>query len=94
MKICVATLLAAGVIVVGSALPTLADDFKDCTKEPKAKWKPQTEASAAAKAAGYDVRKVKIEGSCYEVYGINKAGKMFELFYNPVDLTLAKTIAK
>ncbi|MEQ1703425.1 MAG: hypothetical protein ABMA25_25235, partial [Ilumatobacteraceae bacterium] len=35
--------------VVFAAMPAIADDFKDCTKEPKDKWKAQTEAEAAAK---------------------------------------------
>ena len=59
--------------------PVLADGFTNCTKAAKASWKPASEAEAAAKAAGYEVRRSKIEGSCYEVYGV-KDGKLFELF--------------
>lgn len=73
--------------------PAFADGFKNCTKEPKASWKPASEAEAAAKALGYEVRRSKIEGSCYEVYGV-KDGKLFELFYSPVDLKLMHTKAK
>src|SRR5262245_18644824 len=73
--------------------PLLADGFKNCTKVAKASWKPASEAEAAAKAAGYEVRKSKIEGSCYEVYGV-KDGKLFELFYSPEDLSLKHTKAK
>jgi hypothetical protein len=76
-----------------AAAPAFADGFKDCTKLEKAKWKPASEAEAAAKALGYEVRKSKVEGSCYEVYGV-KEGKLFELFYSPEDLSLKKTIAK
>ena len=39
----------------------LADGFKNCTKIAKASWKPASEAESAAKAAGYDVRKSKVE---------------------------------
>jgi hypothetical protein len=73
--------------------PPMADGFKNCTKAPKASWKPASEAEAAAKAAGYEVRRSKIEGSCYEVYGV-KGGKLFELFYSPADLKLILTKAK
>jgi len=73
--------------------PVLADGFKNCTKVAKASWKPASEAEAAAKAAGYEVRRSKIEGSCYEVYGV-KDGKLFELFYSPEDLSLKHTKAK
>jgi hypothetical protein len=78
-------------VFAGSA--ALADDYKDCTKLKKASWKPASEAEAKAKAAGYEVRRTKVEGSCYEVYGV-KDGKLFELFYSPEDLSLKHTTAK
>jgi hypothetical protein len=76
-----------------AAAPAFADGFKDCTKLDKASWKPASEAEAKAKELGYEVRRSKVEGSCYEVYGV-KGGKLFELFYSPEDLSLKKTIAK
>lgn len=84
--------VAVSLGVFGSG-PSLADGFKNCTKISKASWKPASEAEAAAKAAGYEVRKSKIEGTCYEVYGV-KGGKLFELFYSPEDLSLKHTKAK
>jgi hypothetical protein len=84
--------LGLSLCVFGSG-PVLADGFKNCTKAAKASWKPASEAEAVAKAAGYEVRKSKIEGSCYEVYGV-KDGKLFELFYSPEDLSLKHTKAK
>ena len=82
--------IALMTLTAGAAL---ADGKKDCTAEPKSKWKPQAEAEAAAKSAGYEVRKSKIEGTCYEVYA-TKDGKNFEVFYNPVDLKLVRTVSK
>jgi hypothetical protein len=78
-------------VFAGSA--ALADGYKNCTKVSKASWKPATEAEAQAKAAGYEVRRSKVEGSCYEVYGV-KEGKLYELFYSPEDLSLKHTTAK
>ena len=84
----------ASTLAILTASPSLAHGDKACTTEPQDKWKPQTEAEAAAKAAGYEVKKSKIEGTCYEVYGVDKSGKLFEVFYNPVDLALVKTEEK
>jgi hypothetical protein len=84
--------LGLSLVVLGSA-PVMADGFTKCTKAPKKSWKPASAAEAAAKAAGYDVRKSKIEGTCYEVYGV-KGGKLFEVFYNPVDLKVMHIKAK
>jgi hypothetical protein len=83
----------ASVLAVALTAPAFADGKKDCTTEPQAKWKPQPEAEAAAKAAGYEVRRSKIEGACYEVYA-TKDGKNLELFYNPMDLKLMLTVTK
>jgi len=90
MLIKIAAVLAVSMSV---AAPAFADGFKDCTKLDKSSWKPASEAEAKAKEAGYEVRRSKVEGSCYEVYGV-KGGKLFELFYSPEDLSLKKTIAK
>jgi hypothetical protein len=93
------TILAGLAVTIGSLAAAaqmstaLADGYKDCTKIEKASWKPATEAEAKAKAAGYEVRRSKVEGSCYEVYGV-KEGKTYELFYSPEDLSLKHTIAK
>ena len=90
-----ALIKVSAVLVVSmfAAAPAFADGFKDCTKLDKASWKPASDAEAKVKALGYEVRRTKIEGSCYEVYGV-KEGKLFELFYSPEDLSLKKTIAK
>ena len=87
---CAVAAMAFGVF---AAAPALADGYKNCTKIDKASWKPASEAEAKAKEAGYEVRRSKVEGSCYEVYGV-KGGKLFELFYSPEDLSLKHTIAK
>jgi hypothetical protein len=81
---------AALALTTGAAM---ADGKTDCTTEPQSKWKPQAEAEAAAKASGHEVRRSKIEGTCYEVYAV-KDGKNLELFYNPTDLKLLHTVTK
>lgn len=93
MRIVLKSILLAGVTVVCFATAGQADGFKDCTKLDKSSWKPASEAEAKARAAGYEVRRSKVEGSCYEVYGV-KNGKLLELFYSPEDLSLKHTKAK
>jgi hypothetical protein len=92
-KMKIKALCLAGAAVAMLATPAFADGFKNCTKAAKASWKPASEAEAAARTAGYEVRRSKIEGSCYEVYGV-KGGKLYELFYSPEDLSLKHTKAK
>ncbi len=88
---------ALGLAIVGSLFlsgQALAGGLKNCTDVEKSAWKTQDEAMAVATAAGYETRKMKINGTCYEVYGIGKDGALFELFYNPVTLELMKTVKK
>ncbi len=89
----ISTLVAAVAALSMSAGATFADGGKECTAEPQTKWKPQADAEAAAKAAGYDVARSKIAGTCYEVYAV-KDGKNLELFYDPVELKLLHTVTK
>jgi hypothetical protein len=92
VKVSLSAVIAACVLgLFGSA--AFADGYKTCTKLDKTSWKPASDAEAKAKAAGYEVRRSKVEGSCYEVYGV-KEGKLYELFYSPEDLSLKHTIAK
>ena len=93
MKAHLGAWLGLGLALTIETTPLLADGFNKCTTVPKASWKPQADAEAAAKTAGYDVRRSKIEGTCYEVYGV-KDGKLFELFYSPADLKLMLAKAK
>ncbi|MBO3761206.1 PepSY domain-containing protein [Ciceribacter sp. L1K23] len=49
---------------------------------PKDKWMTEDAMKAKAVELGYDVRQVKVEDGCYEVYGI-KDGKKVEAIFNP-----------
>ena len=93
MRLTTAAVLAVALAGFATVTPASADGYKTCTKLDKAQWKPASEAEAKAKDAGYEVRRSKVEGTCYEVYGV-KGGKLYELFYSPEDLSLKKTVAK
>ncbi|MEQ1711725.1 MAG: PepSY domain-containing protein [Hyphomicrobium sp.] len=87
------TLITAAIMLAAMASTAVADGKRDCTTEPQNKWKPAAEAEAAAKTAGFEVSRSKIDGTCYEVYAA-KDGKNLELFYNPMDLKLMHTVTK
>ncbi len=82
-------LFVLGVIV---SLPTSLPAFakKSCTEEPKAKWMSEEAFKKKVTESGYTIRKFKQPGTCYEIYGTNKAGKNVEVYFNPVDGTVVK----
>ncbi|MEB3042041.1 PepSY domain-containing protein [Rhizobium mulingense] len=78
-KIMFATLLL-GSASIGVAH---AEEGQNCTQAPKDRWLSEDGIKEKAKAAGLDVRRVKMEGSCYEVYAVDAKGKKVEALFNP-----------
>ena len=72
-------------VVALSALSVSAFASGSCTKEAKAKWMKPQQLQAQLEKQGYQVKRVKTEGSCYEAYVLDRAGKKAELVLNPVD---------
>ncbi len=65
-----------------------------CTREPKAKWMAEQDVKAKYEKQGYTVKRVKTEGTCYEIYAKDKNGNKTELFVNPVDGALIQEADK
>ncbi|PTW59724.1 hypothetical protein C8N35_106109 [Breoghania corrubedonensis] len=80
---CAALLAAgAGALAVGAAQASEGEG--GCGNAPKAQWMSQDAAKAKGETMGYEVRRVKVEKGCYELYTKDKAGKRAELLMNPV----------
>jgi hypothetical protein len=62
-----------------------------CAKHPKNEWMPEAEAQAKIKAEGYSIKKFKVDGNCYEIYGTNKDGKKVEIYYDTKTLKVVKS---
>jgi hypothetical protein len=61
-----------------------------CAKHPKSEWLPQAEAKAKIEAQGYKIKKFKVDGNCYEIYGTNKEGKRAEVYFDTKTLDVVK----
>lgn len=52
---------------------------------PKDQWKPEATFKKELEAQGYQVKNFKTtKGNCYEMYGVDKAGKKVEIYFDPV----------
>ncbi len=79
-------------VVLGVLLSIAAVQAKtNCTTEPKEKWMTESNFKKMAEEQGYTIKKFKISGACYEIYGKNKEGKNIEIYFNPVDGSIAKS---
>ena len=79
---------ASALIFVLACSPAFAG--ANCPKYPKADWMPEADAKAKIESMGYKIRKFKVDGNCYEIYGHNKEGKKAEVYFDAKTLAVVK----
>ena len=62
-----------------------------CTAHPKAEWMKEADAQAKLVEQGYKIKKFKVDGQCYEIYGHNKEGKKVEIYFDTKTLEPVKS---
>ncbi len=81
--------LTLAAVALGAALtgaPAGATGKMTCDAGPQSGWKSQADLAKALTSQGWQVRKTKIDGGCYEVYGTMPNGDRVEAYYHPVTL--------
>jgi hypothetical protein len=91
MKLRISMALLAGVAALGIAGSAFATGLATCDSGDESTWKSQDELKAQLEGEGYKVRRIKVDGGCYEAYVINNTGEMTERYYNPVNLEFIPT---
>jgi len=61
----------------------------NCPKNGKNEWIPEADAKAKIAAQGYNIKKFKVDGNCYEIYG-TKDGKKAEVYFDTKTLNIVK----
>ncbi len=62
----------------------------DCPAYPKEEWANEDTLKEALDAEGYTIKKFKIDGNCYEIYGRNKESKKVEIYFDMKTLAIIK----
>lgn len=75
-------IMVATIIALFAATPALARG--GCATGPASHFQPKAKLKAKLKAEGFDVRRIKVENGCYEVYALDKNGHRFNAAYNAV----------
>jgi hypothetical protein len=81
MRLSIKLIPLAFAVLAGSAS---AHGGVKCTTLPKEQWKPYTELQARLVKEGWQIRRMEMTESCYEVYAKDPKGKRVEAFFNPV----------
>jgi hypothetical protein len=81
MKIAIA---AATLAVAAIAAPGHATGLATCQSGPESDWKSQDALKQRLTGQGWQVRRIKVDGGCYEVYALNDKGQRVEAYFHPV----------
>ena len=84
MKYFVHLLAAAGSASLFAAAPASATGMMTCDSGPQSGWRSQEQLVEALTRQGWQIRRTKIDGGCYEVYGTTPQGDRVEAYFHPV----------
>ena len=74
-----------------SATVAGATGLATCESGPRSGWQPEAKLTAMLQGKGWTVRRIKEDGGCYEVYGLNDKGERVEAYFHPVTLAPVPT---
>ncbi|AVA35154.1 hypothetical protein ACUXAV_003135 [Cupriavidus metallidurans] len=77
--------------LVAGVFSTAAFAGANCAKHPKSEWMPEADAKAKIQEQGYNIKKFKVDGNCYEIYGTTKDGKKAEIYFDTKTLEIVKS---
>ena len=75
-------LISAATVLMMTA-PAFADE-QACDSPAQDQWIAEADLTAMYVELGYDVKGIKIEKGCYEVYGVDTTGARVEIIVNPM----------
>ena len=79
-------ILGAAAAATLASAPASATGVITCKAGPQSGWKSQEVLQAKLTKEGWTVRKAKVDGGCYEVYGTTPEGDRVEAYFHPVTL--------
>ncbi len=77
-------ILTASSVLLALSTPVMASSNVEACANIKGEWMSEEAITGKAAELGYEVRRVKKENGCYEVYGISKDKELVEIYMNPV----------
>ena len=75
--------IAVALALATAASPAAATGKMTCDA-PQKQWKSMAKLQAELTKQGWQVRKAKVDGGCYEVYGTDPDGNRVEAYFHPV----------
>lgn len=82
---------AFGIALLVIAASSQATGLATCDSGNPNTWQPQEKLEAMLKERGWQIRRIKIDGGCYEVYALNDKGERVEAYFHPLTLAPVPT---
>ena len=76
--------ILAGAVAAFAATPAAATGRMTCSAGPQTGWRSQEQLVQHLTREGWQVRRTKVDGGCYEVYGTTPEGDRVEAYFHPV----------
>lgn len=76
--------------VMLALIPAYAFAGADCPAYPQSEWMSETQAKAKLQKQGYKIKKFKVDGNCYEIYGKDINDKKVEIYFDTKTLAAIK----
>jgi hypothetical protein len=83
MKKLVCSLIVAAFAWSAPAFPT---GLATCDSGSEDTWRSQDELKKRLVEQGWEVRRIKVDGGCYEVYALDDKGEPVEAYFHPQTL--------
>lgn len=91
MSFRLSAVLVAALLAGAPAHLASATGLVTCDSGSPDTWQSQEKLTAMLKAKGWEVRNVKVDGGCYEVYALDEKRERVEAYFHPVTLERVKT---
>jgi hypothetical protein len=66
-----------------AATAAQATGLATCDSGPREGWQAEDKLAATLKEKGWQVRRIKEDGGCYEVYALDEKGQRVEAYFHP-----------
>ena len=81
----------AATFVFGISGTAFATGLATCDSGPQETWQPQSKLEEQLKSKGWQIRRIKVDGGCYEVYALDDKGNKVEAYFHPKTLERVPT---
>ncbi len=87
-------LLAAASIASLPQQVAQATGLATCDSGSPDSWQPQEKLTAMLEEKGWEIRNVKVDGGCYEVYALDEKKQRVEAYFHPVTFERVETASE